>query len=58
MRSSTIILPLLASLAAAQPHKQHGHQHAKHHEARDAAVKWVTEWEYTTEVIPVTKTIV
>lgn len=57
MRSSTLILSLWASLAVAQPHKQ-GHQHAKHHEARNQpAIKWVTEYEYTTEVIPVTTTI-
>lgn len=59
MRSSTFTLSFLASLAIAQPHRQN-HQHAKHHEARDNApvVKWVTEYEYTTEVVPVTKTIV
>lgn len=60
MQFTTIIVPLLASLALAQPHKRQ-HQHAaKHHEARNAepVIKWVTEYEYTTEVVPVTKTIV
>lgn len=59
MRFSTIIVPFLASTAIAQP-KRRQHQHAaKHHEVRDAkpVIVWVTEMEYTTEVIPVTTTI-
>ena len=62
MHFTTIFLALAASVAA-QPHhkRQQGHKHAaKHHEARAAApvIEWVTEYEYTTEVVPVTKTIV
>lgn len=60
MKYSQSILALFATAAVAQPHKQlhqHKAKHVEHLKARDPAIAWVTEYEYTTEVVPVTATI-
>lgn len=55
MKSTTLILAsALASVAVAQPH---GHQHAAIHQKRDAAVVWVTDYDYVTETVQYTTTI-
>jgi hypothetical protein len=56
MKSTTFALGslLAASFAVAQPH--HKHQ-AFHHQKRDPAVVWVTDWDIVTDVVDVTTTI-
>ncbi|CZS98538.1 hypothetical protein WAI453_005745 [Rhynchosporium graminicola] len=54
MKSTTFALSaLMASVAIAQPHRQHM---AKHHK-RNEEVVWVTDYEYVTETTKVTTTI-
>lgn len=59
MKSTTLLLSTLAATAFAQPHRHaHADLHKKHAiEKRDSTVVWVTDWDYVTETIPVTKTI-
>ena len=54
MKSTTVLCSLLASLALAQPHRQH---HAKHHKRQTQDVVWVTDWDYVTETVGITTTI-
>ncbi|KAH7356527.1 allergen Asp F7 [Rhexocercosporidium sp. MPI-PUGE-AT-0058] len=54
MKSTTFALAaLMASVAIAQPHRQHM---AKHHK-RNQEVVWVTDYDYVTETAKVTTTI-
>lgn len=56
MKSTTFALgALMASVAIAQPHRQHKHMD-KHHK-RNEEVVWVTDYDYVTETAKVTTTI-
>ncbi|KAH6722512.1 RlpA-like double-psi beta-barrel-protein domain-containing protein-containing protein [Leptodontidium sp. MPI-SDFR-AT-0119] len=54
MKSTTFALAaLMASVAIAQPHRQHMAKHHKRHEE----IVWVTDYDYVTETAKVTTTI-